>query len=566
MDTTRFRVLQEQVEVLTGARGRPQDAALRRGDVSRIDELLADLRRRATALSGDLTALEAGLATLEQAFAALTDGIGATGQALLAAVDPAAGRATLELGPAATREVGPAAGQVAAGDHGHAIADVTGLQAALDATAAGDHTHPIGDVTGLQAALDGKSDSGHGHAVADVTGLQPALDGKAAASHGHAIADVTGLQIALDGKAATAHGHAIVDVTGLQAALDAKAAASHGHALADVAGLQAALDAKAATAALAPVAFTGAYADLTGAPGMRNRLLNGGCQSSRRGPLALTAGWQPGPVDLFAARLLDGVAGTLVRQPTTSLTRTGWFLLAQGVTAGAGGELALRQRLEASDAADLADGPCVLTARVWHDLAGPASVTVTLRAAGATDAFATTTPLASVALSIPANTETDLIAPIADAGACGTGLEVEIALACPGASGAWIGLGDLQLIPGTAAFPFTVTPTAREAALVDRYLRRLSTATAKANSTSNAQLTLAHPGMRAAPSYSPTGPLTLTDGVTADWTQGQAHLGTVHDRDGDGGRVDAGFFSGLAAGTTLHLLTSGGAILASAEL
>ena len=113
---------------------------------------------------------------------------------------------------------------------------------------------------------------------------------------------------------------------------------------------------------------------------------------------------------------------------------------------------------------------------------------------------------------------------------------------------------------------FTVAPTAHEAGLVDRYLRRLSTATAKANSTSNAQLTLSHPGMRASPSYSPTGPLTLTDGVTADWTQGQAHLGTVHDRDGDGGRVDAGFFSGLAAGTTLHLLTSGGAILASAEL
>ena len=51
------------------------------------------------------------------------------------------------------------------------------------------------------------SQLGHGHAIADVTGLQTALDGKAASSHTHAIADVTGLQTALDGKAASSHTH-----------------------------------------------------------------------------------------------------------------------------------------------------------------------------------------------------------------------------------------------------------------------------------------------------------------------------------------------------------------------
>lgn len=66
----------------------------------------------------------------------------------------------------------------------------------------------------------------HTHAIADVTGLQTALDGKAAAPHTHAIANVTGLQTALDGKAATSHTHAISDVTGLQTALDAKLASS----------------------------------------------------------------------------------------------------------------------------------------------------------------------------------------------------------------------------------------------------------------------------------------------------------------------------------------------------
>jgi hypothetical protein len=41
---------------------------------------------------------------------------------------------------------------------------------------------------------------GGASAIADVTGLQAALDGKAASSHGHIIADTTGLQTALDSK------------------------------------------------------------------------------------------------------------------------------------------------------------------------------------------------------------------------------------------------------------------------------------------------------------------------------------------------------------------------------
>jgi hypothetical protein len=82
------------------------------------------------------------------------------------------------------------------------------------AYAALSHSHIIADVTGLQTALDGKQAAGsyaaasHSHIIADVTGLQTALDGKqaagsyAAASHTHIIADVTGLQTALDGKQA----------------------------------------------------------------------------------------------------------------------------------------------------------------------------------------------------------------------------------------------------------------------------------------------------------------------------------------------------------------------------
>jgi hypothetical protein len=61
--------------------------------------------------------------------------------------------------------------------------------AAVSATgdfAAASHTHSIANVTGLQTALDGKQASGsyaassHSHIISDVTGLQTALDGKQA--------------------------------------------------------------------------------------------------------------------------------------------------------------------------------------------------------------------------------------------------------------------------------------------------------------------------------------------------------------------------------------------------
>jgi len=118
--------------------------------------------------------------------------------------------------------------------HGHAIADVTGLQTALDGKAASSHNHTIAQVTGLQTALDGKAASSHSHSISNVSGLQSALDGKAASSHNHTIAQITNLQSTLDGKAASNHTHNY-------------APSSHNHTIAQVTGLQTALNGKEAT-------------------------------------------------------------------------------------------------------------------------------------------------------------------------------------------------------------------------------------------------------------------------------------------------------------------------------
>lgn len=116
--------------------------------------------------------------------------------------------------------------------HTHTIANVTGLQTALDGKAASSHTHAQSDITGLVTALAGKAATSHTHAQSDITNLVTDLAGKAAASHTHAQSDITGLVAALAGKAATSHTHTIADVTGLQTALDAKVA------LSDVVGKQ----------------------------------------------------------------------------------------------------------------------------------------------------------------------------------------------------------------------------------------------------------------------------------------------------------------------------------------
>lgn len=187
--------------------------------------------------------------------------------------------------------------------HTHAIADVTGLQASLDAKqAVGTYatlvngTIPssqlpsfVDDVIDVGAALPATGETGKiyfissgananktyrwsGSSFVEIVGspsstdavpegslnlyftsaravaaVQSQLDGKASLSHTHTIAQVTNLQSSLDGKAALSHTHSIADVTSLQSTLDSKAALSHAHTISQVTGLQSAIDGKAST-------------------------------------------------------------------------------------------------------------------------------------------------------------------------------------------------------------------------------------------------------------------------------------------------------------------------------
>ena len=171
-----------------------------------------------------------------------------------------------------------AAAGVAAANHAHAWAEITGKPSSFTPSA---HAHGIGDVTGLQTALDAKSSTSHNHSLdglSNVT-ITTAVDGQilarfgtgwvnrsladagiAAAAHGHTKADI-GLgnvddtsdankpvslaqQAALDNKSNLGHGHAWNDISGKPATFTPSA---HAHAISDVTGLQSALDGKSAS-------------------------------------------------------------------------------------------------------------------------------------------------------------------------------------------------------------------------------------------------------------------------------------------------------------------------------
>lgn len=141
--------------------------------------------------------------------------------------------------------------------HGHNVADVTGLSAAIEA--AGEptiwseipgkpasfppsaHSQAISTITGLQAELNGKqpagsyatqgdlttglatkSDTGHAHAISDTAGLQDALDAASGGGGSPAWENITGKPVAFP---PSAHFHTVDDVTGLQTMLDGKQSA-----------------------------------------------------------------------------------------------------------------------------------------------------------------------------------------------------------------------------------------------------------------------------------------------------------------------------------------------------
>lgn len=233
--------------------------------------------------------------------------------------------------------------------HTHVIADVTGLQAALDAKAAG------ATVTALVATVNAQGDA--------ISLLDTELDGKANLGHTHAIGDVTGLQAALDGKAATSHTHIIGNITGLQAALDGKAAASHTHAAADI------VSGVLATARLG-----------TGTPGSGNFLRGDGTWASLPGG---SASW--GAITGTLASQADLQAALDARLNASAVSAFGATLIDDADAAAARTTLGLAAIASTPSAANITSGT-LDTARLPASALALAEIVLTVDGGGAATA------------------------------------------------------------------------------------------------------------------------------------------------------------------------------------
>lgn len=102
--------------------------------------------------------------------------------------------------------------------HSHSIANVKGLQAALDDKANVADVATKQDLQNIETELSGKADKSHTHAIADVEGLTDQFD--SVAKHFSEIsAEILAMENALAQKADLTHKHQISDVNGLSDAL-----------------------------------------------------------------------------------------------------------------------------------------------------------------------------------------------------------------------------------------------------------------------------------------------------------------------------------------------------------
>lgn len=300
-----------------------------------------------------------------------------------------------------------------------------------------------------------------------------------------------------------------------------------------------------------------------------NAIINGGCLSSHRANFSLSNTPTYGPVDLLAVSATGTVGAGTVQQATGAftLTQTGAACFVNGATLSGGSEaIVYRHRIESSVAARFVGKSAFFSARAYHDIGSAKNAVITISSADATDNFGAITQIAQQTISIPNDNNFSLQFSIPDMGtAAANGLEVEVKIVTGAITSKVIYLGELQLTVGDKLRAFEMRPLQADKMLVWRYLRPCVGIIGVANSGSNMQAVLSHPGMRAAPTYSTTASLDMTDGYTADFSQSSGAV-SIQENTADNGRVDIFNFSGLTSGRFHIQRGTSGKILASAEL
>lgn len=302
--------------------------------------------------------------------------------------------------------------------------------------------------------------------------------------------------------------------------------------------------------------------------GLINAVINGSCIVSHRASQSLSTSWVYGQVDLIAVKAEGTVSDGTIKQSTGDydISSSGMACMVEDATLTGDGAVIFRHRIEAKDARAFANNTAHFSAKAYHDVGSAVNCIVTINKADSEDDFSSVTQIDTETTSV-ANTSYETVSiAVDDMGDCRNGIEIQVKFDCGAITTKDFMLSELQLTAGLTQKSFEQRPTSLEEKLVNRYLRPVVGLVAVANSATNMQVVLEHHGMRDTPSYELTGALSMTDGVTSDFTQSSANIGTIHDNNKDHGRADIGNFSGLTSGTFHIQRGTGGVILASAEL
>lgn len=167
--------------------------------------------------------------------------------------------------------------------------------------------------------------------------------------------------------------------------------------------------------------------------GMKNLLINGGCQVAQRAAPSLSTTATYGAVDRFAAWGTGTAvsAGTISQDTASSAGRTGFALKLAGVTITGSGVVFARQRIESINAKRLKNQTASFSLRVYHDVGSNINYTITIRKPTVADNYGSTTTIATgSAAAVVTATDTLLKLENVAMGDCSNGIEIEVQAAC----------------------------------------------------------------------------------------------------------------------------------------
>lgn len=206
-----------------------------------------------------------------------------------------------------------------------------------------------------------------------------------------------------------------------------------------------------------------------------NLIINGCCRVAQRAAPNISASYQYGQVDRWAAKA-DGTptAGTISQTTVSAAGRTGYALRLAGVSTGAGGAVYARYRMESLDARNFKNQTAIFHLKVHHDVGSAKDYTITINKANAADNFSAVTAIGtSAAQSVASATETTVSYSVA-LGDCSNGLEIIVKCDCGAITTKNFDFTEMKIEVGVVATEFERTEYTITEAKAMRYFEALA--------------------------------------------------------------------------------------------